>query len=105
MAVAGDTVVVGACADDVGSNEVQGSAYVFERNYGGANAWGRITHLTASDGAEDDQFGGAVAVAGDTVVVGAQYHDVGSNGNQGAAYIFTVEVTNVYLPLVLRQFP
>jgi hypothetical protein len=105
VAIMSDTIVVGAYGDDIGANENQGSVYVFGRNYGGANAWGRITHLTASDGAEGDQFGLAVAVAGDTVVVGAQYHDVGSNENQGAAYIFTVEVTNIYLPLVLRQFP
>lgn len=33
------------------------------------------TKLFASDGATDDQFGTAVAAAGDTYVVGAPYHD------------------------------
>jgi len=104
VAIAGDTVVVGAYGDDIGASENQGSAYVFGRNYGGANTWGQVTHLTASDGAAGDQFG-SVAIAGDTVVVGAHYHNIGGNETQGAAYIFKVEVSNIYLPLVLRQFP
>jgi hypothetical protein len=104
VAIAGDKVVVGASYGEVGGNSHQGSAYVFERNMGGPNAWGPLTRLTASDGATSDQFGWDAAVAGDTVVVGAPYHDVGGNENQGSAYIFTVEVTRTYLPLVLRQF-
>ncbi|MBM3949001.1 MAG: hypothetical protein FJ312_07155, partial [SAR202 cluster bacterium] len=44
--------------------------------------------LTASDGAADDLFGYSVAVSGDTAVVGAWSDDVGSNDNQGSAYVF-----------------
>jgi len=44
--------------------------------------------LTASDGAADAWFGNAVAISGDTAVVGAPYHDVGGNTDQGAAYVF-----------------
>ena len=44
--------------------------------------------LTASDGAQDDGFGFSVAVSGDTVVVGAEVDDVGSNSDQGSAYVF-----------------
>jgi hypothetical protein len=105
LAIEGNRVVVGAYADDVGGNEGQGSLYVFERNHSGADAWRQITHLTASDGAASDFFGLTVALAGDMVVTGAYYHDTGGNENQGAAYVFTVEVTNTYLPLVLCQFP
>ncbi len=42
--------------------------------------------LTASDRAEADQFGLAVAVSGDTVVVGAPVP--GSNDDPGSAYVF-----------------
>ena len=43
--------------------------------------------LTASDGAVDDNFGDAVAVDGDIIVVGASYDD--DNGpSTGSAYIF-----------------
>ena len=44
--------------------------------------------LTSSDGAADDEFGGTVAVSGDTAVVGAPGHKVGANAGQGAAYVF-----------------
>lgn len=44
----------------------------------------------ASDGASGDQFGYSVAVSADgsTVVVGADTDDVGSNANQGSAYVY-----------------
>ena len=46
------------------------------------------TELSASDGADLDEFGYSVAVSGSTVVVGAPDHTVGSNGQQGAVYVF-----------------
>ena len=42
--------------------------------------------LTAADGAAFDQFGGAVAISGDTAVVGAPYDTVGGNSHQGSVY-------------------
>ena len=44
--------------------------------------------LTASDGAADDEFGTAIAVSGDTIVVGAWAATVGNNQHQGAVYVF-----------------
>jgi hypothetical protein len=44
----------------------------------------QLAELTASDGAAGDVFGFAVAVSGDTMVVGA----LGSDGARGAAYVF-----------------
>jgi hypothetical protein len=88
VAVSGDTIVVGAYQDDVGANANQGSAYVFQRNQGGADQWGQVKQLVASDGAVDDEFGVSVAVSGDTIVVGAYFDDVGANANQGSAYVF-----------------
>ncbi|MBM3949797.1 MAG: hypothetical protein FJ312_11295, partial [SAR202 cluster bacterium] len=85
VAVSGDTAVVGALFDDVGSNDDQGSAYVFVRS--GAT-WSQQAKLTASDGAARDQFGYSVVVSGDTAVVGAGGDDIGSNGDQGSAYVF-----------------
>ena len=41
------------------------------------------------DGAPDDDFGGSVSLSGNTALVGAPYHTVGSNTYQGAAYVFT----------------
>jgi len=80
VSVSGGTMVVGASGD----NGEKGSAYIFERDQGGAGIWGQVKKLTAADGAADDKFGHSVAVSGDTVVVGAP----GDDGSQGAAYVF-----------------
>src|SRR5207245_1665203 len=88
VAISGDTVVVGACADDIGANSNQGSAYVFVKPGAGWSTMTETAKLTASDGAAGDQFGGAVAISGDTVVVGASADDIGANSNQGSAYVF-----------------
>lgn len=45
--------------------------------------------LTAKDGAIGDYMGASVAVSGKTLVAGAPYHKVGSNGGQGALYVFS----------------
>jgi hypothetical protein len=83
VAISGDTVVVGAHGDDDNGDD-SGSAYIFERNQGGTDNWGQVAKLTATDGATYDRFGGAVAISGDTVVVGAHQNGVGS----GSAYVF-----------------
>jgi hypothetical protein len=87
VSVSDDTVVVGARYDDDHGTS-SGAAYVFDRNQGGADNWGLVKKLTASDGAAEDYFGEAVAVAGDLLVVGASYDD--DNGeNSGSAYLFS----------------
>jgi hypothetical protein len=86
VALAGDTALVGAPADDVGTALNQGSAYVFTRS--GTN-WSRQGQLTAGDGAANDQFACAVALTGDTALVGAYLDAVGAALSQGSAYVFT----------------
>ena len=86
VAISGDTVVVGAHQDD-DNGENSGSAYVYRRDQGGPDAWGQASKITASDGSPDDRFGRAVAIGGDTAVVGAPYD--GDNGiYSGSAYVF-----------------
>jgi len=94
VAISGDTAVVGADGDDddsiadasLGAN--RGSAYIFERNEGGASKWGIVKSLTAPDAAADDEFGGSVAISGDTVLIGADLDDDLSNIRSGSAYVF-----------------
>jgi FG-GAP repeat protein len=86
VAVSGDIVVIGASGDDVGVNSAQGSAYAFARS---GFSWSQQAKLTASDGAASDIFGYSVAVSGETAVIGAYLGDIASNGDQGAAYVFT----------------
>jgi len=70
VGISGNTVVAGAMNATVGGNAGQGAAYVFVKP---ANGWGNMKEtakLTASDGKAGDGFGGAVAIAGNTIVVG-----------------------------------
>jgi hypothetical protein len=84
VAVSGDLALVGAPGDDI-ANPDQGSGYLFARKNG---IWIEQAKLTASDGANGDQFGWSVALAGDTALVGAILDNTGGNNDQGAAYIF-----------------
>ncbi|MDX1983962.1 MAG: FG-GAP repeat protein [Bryobacteraceae bacterium] len=107
VSVSGDTIVVGAwlessAATGVNGNQADnaanlaGAAYVFLRSGG---AWSQQAYLKASNTGGNDRFGWSVAVAGDTIVVGALLeasNATGVNGNQsnnnaaaaGAAYLF-----------------
>ena len=86
VAVKGDTAVVGASQND-DNGERSGSAYVFERNLGGANNWGEARKLLPSSGSADAHFGYSVTIDGDRVVVGA-YRHTGTFYEEGAAYLF-----------------
>jgi hypothetical protein len=83
-----DTIVVGAPSHAVGTHSGQGAAYVFTRPAGGWSSNDETAILTASDGTYGDGFGRAVALSGDTIVVGVPYDTVGSNWGQGSAYAF-----------------
>jgi hypothetical protein len=80
VAISSDTVVIGA----IGANSGTGAAYLYQRNQGGANNWGEVKKLIASDAANNDSFGVAVGISGDTVVAGASF----DNSGTGAAYLF-----------------
>ena len=85
VAVDGDTVVAGAP-----NNDGYGSAYVFIKPAAGwddATQTAKLTPGATDDGAAGlaGTFGAAVAVDGDTVVVGASAY----SGSQGRAYVFT----------------
>lgn len=88
VALEGNTAVVGSLEDDHGGGVDAGAAYVFERDWGGANAWGERAKLTASDAGPSDYFGCSVALSGETVVVGAYYDDNGAGTDAGSAYVF-----------------
>lgn len=88
VAISGDTAVIGANKDDIGINTNQGSVYVLERNEGGANNWGLVKVLIASDGASEDRFGTSVSISSNIIIVGAPYKTEGANAEQGAAYVF-----------------
>ncbi|MCH8850197.1 MAG: FG-GAP repeat protein [Chloroflexi bacterium] len=86
VSISGDTIVVGAVFEDAGGAN-SGAVYLFQRNEGGADNWGEVKKLTASDAQANDFFGASVAVSGDTAVVGARLEDAGGDF-AGAAYVF-----------------
>jgi FG-GAP repeat len=89
VAISGNYAIVGAYNDGVGSNAYQGSAYIFYRSRSPTLfRWNQQAKLIANDGAADDTFGNSVAISGDYAVVGAWVDDIGSNADQGSAYIF-----------------
>ncbi len=83
LALDGDRMVAGAPGEDSPDSD-RGAAYVFDR---AAGAWGETVRMIAPDGAIDDQFGGMVALDGDTLLVGAWVDDV-LEPDQGSAYAF-----------------
>ncbi len=94
LALDGDTLVVAADFEDGGTGDPMsnaGAAYIFERNHGGAGAWGEVVKLTASDAQPDDLFGFSVSLDDDTIIVGAFDEDGGEGGqlpSAGAVYQF-----------------
>ena len=94
VGLSGDRAVVGARRQD-GFADDEGAAYVYVRTLG---VWTPEAQLKASTPGADDEFGIAVAISGDTIVVGAPNEDspaTGVNGgegdganNAGAAYVF-----------------
>ena len=109
VAVSGETLVVGAAGEASNGEGVSpssqadnsapnaGAAYVFERS---SEVWSQQAYLKGSNSGEDDLLGLAVAISGDTVVVGAPREDSSGTGmspssqadnsapNAGAAYVF-----------------
>ncbi|UQA59849.1 FG-GAP repeat protein [Polyangium aurulentum] len=84
VVLSGDLALLGATSNIAGAVD-QGAVYVFSRD--GA-VWTEQTKLVASDGAEDDMFGLALALSGNTLLVGAPRDDIGGNVNQGSFYVF-----------------
>ncbi len=85
IAAAGDTVVVGAPQASAGAVMNSGAAYVYVRS---GTTWTEQAKLAAADATSNSQFGRAVAIAGDTILIGAPYTASGTKLAAGAAYVF-----------------
>lgn len=91
VALSGDTVLVGAYLDD-DAGASSGSAYVFVKPGTGWADGTETAKLTASDAASGDRFGEAVALSGDTALVGARNGDAGI-ADSGSAYVFVKPIS------------
>jgi hypothetical protein len=76
---------IGAYLDDAAGKLDNGSVRVFDFN---GTQWSQVQALTASDAANADFFGAALAVDGQRLVVGAYLHDATVGIDVGQAYVF-----------------
>jgi hypothetical protein len=84
LALQGDTAVVGAGQVDL-AGSLAGAVFVFQRSRG---TWSLAATLTAPDAEPTDRFGSAVALAGDTLLVGTTWGDSPIEDDSGSAYVF-----------------
>jgi len=83
VAINGDLAIVGSVWDDDTGND-SGAAYIFRLD---ASGWVQESKLVASDGTGGEEFGNAVAIAGNIAIVSA-HHDDDPAIDSGAAYVF-----------------
>ena len=95
VALDGQTILVGRDGGNLPSQT--GVAYVFQPVDG---AWTLVNQLQAWDGGGGERFGSAVALSGNTAVVGAMQH-MGPAGGSGAAYVFGL--TGDGVPWIAQQ--
>jgi hypothetical protein len=85
VAVSGDTAVVGTNPD------LEGFAYIYQRDPTDETVWNQVTQLVPSEvitsGPASARFGTAVAIDGDTVIVGAG-NDSSIDQFSGAVFVF-----------------
>lgn len=88
VAIDGDTAMIAAYQASVGAASFSGAVYAFERSGGGS--WSQTQKLSASDAAVEDTFGHAIALSGDSLIVGAPQPELLFGGGAGAAYVFAL---------------
>lgn len=86
IAIDGDTAVIGSQKATVSPGMPRGAVYIFTRR---GLVWTLHQKITASDAANNDDFGGSVDIEGDVIVVGANGDDTGTIVDHGSAYVFT----------------
>ena len=86
IVIDGDTALIGSHMAWGDGKYAQGSVYAFVRN---GSTWSQQQELFASDPTGDAYFGYALALDGNTAVIGAMRAPVDGQKDDGAAYIFT----------------
>lgn len=86
VAIAGNIVVMGVPLEDAGGTDT-GAVYVFERSPSGWTGGTQLARLSPSTPKDAQVFGQAVAIAGDTIVVGGP-SPFASPSRAGEVYVF-----------------
>jgi hypothetical protein len=85
VAIDGNLVAVGAGSAHAGSVNKAGAIYLFKRR---GLTYVPEAKLIAPDATPGAEFGRAVAIQGNRVIVGARFAQVGNLSSAGAAYVF-----------------
>lgn len=99
VTISGSTIVVSALGEthDVSGLNYKlnaGSAYIFQKDQGGTDNWGQLKKIVPIDRTDGDNFGNAVSISGDLLVVAA-YNDDNPDYNSGSVYIFQKDQNGV----------
>ncbi len=84
VALDADSALVGACLKTVGTQSADGCGFVFTPSSG---SWSQQAQISAPDTAANDNLGVAVALSGETALLGAPNH-----GGAGAVYVEELSV-------------
>lgn len=82
IALSGDTLLASSPGAEIGDQHEQGAVYRFALVDG---VWNQAQKIVVAEGVENDQLGSALAIDGDTAVIGAIWRQ----GERGVAYVFT----------------
>lgn len=88
IVISGDCVFVGDSLADTPNGEETGAVYVYRFHNG---SWFEEATILASDGETADDFGNALAVDGDILVVGSLSYDAFFESIGGAAYLYQLD--------------
>jgi len=100
-AISGKYVAVGA-TDNTETTFSSGSVYVFDMT--AADPTVPVWYIPNPAPAGGDIFGGAVAISGNYLVVGAYFDDLGAN-NSGTAYVYDLSSATPTVPLYTLPNP
>ena len=102
LTISGTRVVVGAYLDDTGATDA-GSAYVYDVSSGTPTV--PVVALNNPGLLPGDNFGYAVAVSGNLMVVGAYLLDVAGSSEVGAAYVYDLTSGTPTVPIFTLNNP
>jgi len=88
VAIGDNFAIVGAYTVDAESRPEAGSAYIFQLENG---VWQQKQKLQPDDLQRGDGFGGAVAISGETAIIGARLAKADGGQFAGSAYVFQLE--------------
>jgi hypothetical protein len=85
ISTSGNYAIIGAPAEEVNSNQAQGSASFYRY---GSGSWQFTQKITHPEGAAFDNLGSSLSISGNYAIIGAKDDEVGSNEYQGSAFIY-----------------